>query len=354
MMPKFVVSLAAVQLGEVSELVRIPLLKLGRWVKGTVKFAITRAEVAKLVENFRKRQNGEVVIDYEHASEMPGVAQGQPIPAAGWLREIEPEPDADGIVWGKADFTARAREMIGAGEYKYISPAIEFGARDKVSGEQQGATLTSVGLVNRPFFDMLPAVQLSEGWIPEEERKKMVKQVVLADRAKAQVRVVLDDGAESTLTVEGLAPEPRVIHLSDVKRTDDGRLDFESVTRGEDVLVAGEVFRAMQAERELQAAVEAGKITPAQRPHFERLALSDLAGFRELVKTMRQQVDLSEHGFAGSSGEGGDAQRIDQRIDAKVREKMDADKGLDYHRALKVVMDESPDLRQAKARAMRD
>lgn len=167
--PGFVISLGAMALNEAARLARIPIAMLGRWVKGHQKFSIGREDFAQIVANFRKRGTGEVVIDYEHASEFPQMAAGGPVPAAGWLRGIEDAPDDAGILWGVAEFTERARKMIASLEYKYLSPAIDWAARDKGTGEPQGATLTSMALVNRPFLETLPAVQLSEtGWSPEE------------------------------------------------------------------------------------------------------------------------------------------------------------------------------------------
>lgn len=357
-MPKFMVSLEAVQLGELADLVRIPLMKLGRWVKGAVKFAITPADVKAIVANFGKRENGEVVIDYEHASEFPDVAKGGPIPAAGWLREIDAAPDENGIVWGKAEFTQRAREMIAAKELKYISPAINWGVRDKVSGEQQGTTLTSVALLNRPFFDMLPAVTLSEaGWVADatERRETMaVKKLVLADRTACTAKAILEDGTETVLSVEGLTPEPKVVRLSDVKRDKEGRLDFASLPHAEGTLIAGEVFHAQQVQAELDAAVKDGKITPAQRPAIEKLALSDLPAFREFVTAQKPQVDLSEHGFAGGGGEGGDLAKVDRQIDEKVKAKIAANKDQSYGQAFKAVLSEHPDLAKRRAELMRE
>jgi hypothetical protein len=45
---------------------------------------------------------------------------------------------------------------------------------------------------------------------------------------------------------------------------------------------------------------------------------------------------------------------VDRKIDTKVHEKMNADKSLDYNGALRIVLNENADLRQAKALAMRD
>jgi phage I-like protein len=132
---------------------RMPILMIGTFYKGKQRFSITRADVATMAANFKKRGNGEVVIDYEHASEMPEVAAGQPVPAAGWIVSIDPEPDANHIVWGEASFNARAARMIRAGEYKYGSPNLVWGYRDKTTGESQGLTLTSFALTNTPVLD---------------------------------------------------------------------------------------------------------------------------------------------------------------------------------------------------------
>ncbi len=118
----FVISLGTLALSDAGKPVRMPIAMLGTFYKGKQKFSITRADVTAMAANFKKRGNGEVVIDYNHAAEMPEVAMGGPVPAAGWIVGIDPEPDADHVVWGEATFTARASEMIAAGENKYGSP----------------------------------------------------------------------------------------------------------------------------------------------------------------------------------------------------------------------------------------
>jgi Mu-like prophage I protein len=52
--------------------------------------------------------------------------------------------------------------MIADKEYRYISPALDWNARDKSSGAPQGCTLTSVALTNRPFLEAMPEVHLSD------------------------------------------------------------------------------------------------------------------------------------------------------------------------------------------------
>jgi phage I-like protein len=343
-------------LGEIGAegLVRIPLAKLGRWFKGALKFAITRADLATVIANFAKRK-ADVVIDYDHGTEY-SAGSGQPVPAAGWLKEIEPQSDDQGILWGLAEFTEKARAMLAAREYKYISPVINWGARDKATGEQQGATITSVALTNVPVLEEMPAIALSEaGWMVEEastERSKaMVKKLILADRAACTARAILEDGTETVLSVEGLNPEPKVIRLSEVKRAADGRFDFAALSESEHA-IAPEVFRAMTVQQELDAAIQAGKVTPAQRPSIEKLALSDLAAFREFIAAQKNQVDLSERGIAGGAEGGGDLKKVDGRIRQLVAERQKAQTGLSYGDALRVVLSEHPDLEKRRRELM--
>jgi len=110
--PRFAVLLGALADGAK----RIPIAVIGQFKKGAQAFAITRQTLADLVANFRRRTI-DTVIDYEHASEFP--------------------------------------------EDRYISPVIDYGARDKHSGQAQGATLVAAALTNRPFLEGLPALAMS-------------------------------------------------------------------------------------------------------------------------------------------------------------------------------------------------
>ncbi|HET7840760.1 MAG TPA: phage protease, partial [Terriglobia bacterium] len=174
-LPRFISTLAAT-LASADEMVRVPLAVTGRWVRGAREFAITRADLESIARNFESRQNGEINVDYDHASEMPEVAAGGPIPSAGRIVRLDPpevfrvsghesrvpSPQPRFILWGWYEPTERARRLIGNREYRYISPAIDWTARSKSSGRPQGATLSTVALTNRPFLEEMPAIQLSD------------------------------------------------------------------------------------------------------------------------------------------------------------------------------------------------
>lgn len=136
-------------------LVRIPIIKLGRYVYGGQKLTINGETIRQMIRNFVER-GVEVPLSYEHAIEDPDVARGQPIPAAGWLKELEPAPDKDGVLWGWARFTDETVKLVQNDQYKYISPAWSTHYADRTTGKDQGAALTSIALTNRPFLDMPP------------------------------------------------------------------------------------------------------------------------------------------------------------------------------------------------------
>jgi len=144
----------------------IPIALTGQWVKGK-PFAITADDLRKMKANFDKRGNGEVTVDYNHASEDPDVEPDRGI-SAGWISGLSVDDSGDrAILTALYAPTEKARGHIDKQEYRYVSPAIDWAFKDKESGEPQGATLTSVGLTNRPFLGELPPLQLRDVyWTP--------------------------------------------------------------------------------------------------------------------------------------------------------------------------------------------
>jgi hypothetical protein len=170
-------------------LAEIPIAVTGSWVKDGHRFSITKEDLDDIVSNFEGRANGTVVVDYEHASERPEVAKGGPVPAAAWIHNLTTKHDSKldkDVLWASVEWTPKAKEMIEGGEYRFFSPAIDWGAADKKTGRSKGATLTSGALTNHPFLEELPAIQLSD-----TTAKPMGKTIVVpvVDNAKIKVKV---------------------------------------------------------------------------------------------------------------------------------------------------------------------
>jgi phage I-like protein len=120
--------------------------------QGPVKF--TPEVFAEILRNFAANGNGEIPLDYEHTSErLPENAALVGVPAPGWVTKVEVRNGGRELwalfKWASVDAVRYVRE----GQYKYVSPAINFKSRDKVTGKPAGARLTSVALTNHPFIE---------------------------------------------------------------------------------------------------------------------------------------------------------------------------------------------------------
>jgi hypothetical protein len=119
----------------------------------------------EIIANFEATQNRLVPVDYEHASEADATSGTIPFtgaPAQAWVKALEIR---DGKLWGLFDdWKPAAREEVRSGGYKFLSPAVRFGCRDRVTGKPIGARLSSVALTNNPFLDgMQPLVARDNG-----------------------------------------------------------------------------------------------------------------------------------------------------------------------------------------------
>ena len=260
-------------------------------------------------------------IDYEHQTQL-APDNGQPAPAAGWIREVRVEGDA---VVARVEWTDRARQMLAAREYRYFSPAFHH---------RKDGTVTVIvggGLTNTPALD-LPALATDTKDDDEvtmtEQLKRLLSKLGLAadaDRAAVEAAIETIDGGESAATalvsvrealglaadvggdavataVKALASTRRqvaealglaadaetgkVVAAAKAKKPDPGAF----VPRSEFDVVAS-TLQMLQDERTeerattaVDAAIAAGKVTPAQRDWALDYAKSDADGFKKFVE----------------------------------------------------------------------
>ncbi len=89
------------------------------------------------------RLNGaDLPIDWEHATELKG-PKGEEAPASGWIKSLV-DLHADGALWGKVEWTPRARKQIEDKEYRFLSPVFLHTKEGRIRA------LDSVGLTNKP------------------------------------------------------------------------------------------------------------------------------------------------------------------------------------------------------------
>lgn len=356
----------------------------GRWVKEEHQFSITQQDLSDMARNFTKRKNDMLVIDYEHASEQPEVAKGGPVPGAGWIHRLSDNGKLSALV----EWTPQAEEMLRTGQYRFFSPAINWSARDKETGEPQGATLTSGALTNHPFLEELPPIMLSDGKIILENRtapndviamdkrrfegdknmKKLSLKPIpggdeqggnhavfeeetgnslgyiphsdLTEYAARHLGVNPDQeedidesraagGANEQAKVVAHEMNQRSFFLREAARK--GKID---VPRAADLAKRGKItlteyIRAQEAEQLIEAAIASGKILPRDRIFFFQDALDRPREFQEYIHNAPPAVHLDVKGLGSSEG-----LPLDEEIHLGVKQLM-RETGLDYAKALK-------------------
>lgn len=105
----------------------------------------------RVIAAFKRRKNP-AVLDYEHQT-INAEHNGQPAPAAGWLRDLVWE-EGRGL-FARVELTARAQAHIRAGEYRYISPVFRY---DPKTGDVLAVEMAA--LTNHPAIDGMEPLAL--------------------------------------------------------------------------------------------------------------------------------------------------------------------------------------------------
>lgn len=309
---------------------RLPIAQLGVRYKGKEKISITRQMLAEVVANFRKRDTGQVPIDYEHAI-LEAAGTGVPVPAAGWIKSIDDAPDAQGILWGSVQWTPRAAEMIQAGEYKYISPVIDPNVRDNKTGAPQGWTLTSAALTNQPVLQGMPALVLSDrGAVtrPGEERN-------------------MNDFSTSGYSDQGSPIELEITRRIQQMMAANKQLDWaaaENEVYRLDPSLAGKMWDAISVEiNQRVKALMASNSSLTYARALQGVTIADSGLNRRWQAARIRYLGSGDGGFSRpvdpSKGE------VDLEIQSLVNAKLSASEGrMDHVAAFKAVLSEQPDL----------
>jgi len=238
---------------------------------------------AQLLANFAANGDGRVPVDYEHTSEvLPENTAQEGVPAVAWIVALE---ERGGDVWGCFEWvSARAVEQVRARQYLFVSPAVNFNARDKVTGKPCGARLTSVALTNHPFLDGMEPLTASDRPVtaslsPEAVHVPAAIAVVPTPKPKRPPMDEAQMKAAADLAAKHSALVARVCKMAD--------LDPEA---GEDAALAAieakiaEMKKAQAAEAASMSdrVVKSGLAPESARAKLTALCLSDRATFDAL------------------------------------------------------------------------
>ena len=112
-----------------------------------------------LIDQFRVRKI-DLPIDYEHQADDPERAKNGPIPAAGWITDLELR--ANGI-WGHVRWTDTVANMIQDREYRFLSPTFKY-----TPVTRKVMALSGAGLVHKPNLH-LTALASEESTMPDQD-----------------------------------------------------------------------------------------------------------------------------------------------------------------------------------------
>lgn len=245
--------------------------------------------LAQRMTEFHKRVKFQV--DYEHQA-MEAEKNGQPAPASGWGQTFEWR-DGDGLYATNFQWTARAKEMIEALEYQYLSPVILY---DKDTGVVTG--VINAALVGIPNLELNPVAQervarmnasfSSSPTNPEQSPmsellKALLAALGLAETATQQEAVsavtALKSQAES---VAGLNTQIAALKVQNPDPTKWAPIDTVNALNTEIAQL-----RSSKAESEVDALIEQaraeGKVVAAVEPVWRNLGKANPAQLKQLI-----------------------------------------------------------------------
>jgi phage I-like protein len=225
-------------------------------------------------------------IDYEHQSEKKEALLNGPVPAAGWIKEMEARTTG---VWARVEWTARARDMIANREYRYISPTI-YHTRDRnVVG------IKSAGLVHHPNLHLTALASQETAMDPDAT---ILPQIIAAldldpDTPPAEVLALIarmKDVLGKVTKAAGIATDPQasVAQLAERIATPDPAKFVPIATVQAMLAERNTNIVTMSEERVREKVGEAtrrGYLSPAMKDWAVALCRSDEESFDKFVSS---------------------------------------------------------------------
>ncbi|MFI8744489.1 phage protease [Pseudomonas sp. NPDC077186] len=215
--------------------------------------------------------------DYLHATELKA-PQGDDAPASGWAREYR--LNERGAIEARVEWTAKARNAIAEREYRYLSPVFIYDDAGRIH------RFSSFGLTNKPNL-LIKALNAEQ---PTTENHPMLAAAIRAalglsetateDDAVAAIKA-LKEAKETALNSEKAPSLEKYVPRGDYNALEQRAANAEQKLADRD---KADMDKAINAE--IEAALKAGKITPATKG-YHLAACQESGGlerFREFVK----------------------------------------------------------------------
>lgn len=268
----------------------------------------------------------DLVIDYEHQTIL-SKENGQPAPAAGWLKAGSfLYVDGVGLCSNNYEFTAKAKDYIDNGEYRFKSPVVLYNKAGVVLG------LHSVAITNDPALSILdelkPALLTATITIPETQQQENSMNPLLAlilaslglpettteadaiaalnqqfvtikDKATAK-GMILDDGKIlASLTTEIDKVDEKFATAQAQEPDPSKYVPIEVVTALNEKIAELQGNQKDPAEALVAEALSNGQLLPAQESWAMLYAQKDLQGFKDYLSRQPKIAALTQSQTAG-------------------------------------------------------
>lgn len=296
----------------------------GRPGKGKT-WKIDEATATRVIEAAAGRATP-FVIDYEHQT-LNAEKNGLPAPAAGWWTRMEWRP-GKGLYALDVAWTEAARTMIGAGEYRYLSPVFSFAADGTVL-ELHMAALTNYPAIDG--MDQLAAAKFStarEGIEEDEGMKKLLELLGLAEdagedkavEALTALKAKAEKVGETETKLQASQDEVAALKVELGKKGDgDGGgspdpakyVPVETVTALQaDVAALRTTLNEKEVADLVAAALADGRILPPMEKWARDLGAKDVAALKGYIEHAQPIAALSGTQTGGKGPGTGDGQGI--------------------------------------------
>ena len=257
----------------------------------------------------------DLVIDYDHQT-LQKEQNGQPAPAAGWMRAPE-WVEGQGL-FVEVDWTAKAAQHIDAKEFKYISPVFLY---DPKTGHV--VKVVHAALTNTPALDNLQQVALAamsssfqtlsnhEEKPMNEALKLMLAMLGLPETTTEADAVAALNSVQSQLgdvKLQDALPD-RLVALNAALIPDPAKfVPVETMQQMQTQLVAltaqVQGFQAENNQAVIAAALADGRLLPAQKAWAESLATTNMTALNQFLGTAQPLAALTQQQTNGKEQPG--------------------------------------------------
>ena len=288
----------------------------GRTDTGVPHWTMSADLARQIIAAFDAAQT-DLVVDYEHAT-LKAAETGQQNPAAGWISKYV--WDEERGLMGEVKWTQRAKDMIDSGDYRYLSPVLEYDTLGNVRG------LHSVALTNSPALDGMALAALSrQNSINPKQETSMNKEALIkllglaADADDKAIEAALAEAQEKlggkTLAEALAAPkeEPQggegdkgTAGKPEDKPQGGNADDGEVAELKAQVAALSKKVIAMEvggtSDGLIRAALSDGRLLPHQEASARQLAAKDPEAFKALIDGSLALAALSKTQTGGKGG----------------------------------------------------